>query len=123
MEGCEVKSIREGKMNLSDSYARFIDDELYLMGCHITPFFAATHRIPDPLRDRKLLLHRSELKKLIRKSVEKKLSIIPLSAYFSKNRVKIQLGVGQPKKLHDKRQSLKERTIKREMDQNHSHRH
>jgi len=114
--GSEVKSIREGEANLRESYVRFLGDELYLVGCHITPYKFASIDPPDPVRDRKLLLHRRELDRLAGQVQQKGLTIVPLRLYFKKGRCKIEIGVGRGKKLHDKRESLKEKASKKEID-------
>ena len=114
--GTEVKSIRGGKANLRDGYCTFRNNEILLKNVHISPhknvgqFF--NH---DPLRDRKLLIHKKEILKL-KLSVEKKgLTIIPLSIYLKGSWIKIKIGVGKGKKLHDKRQADKSKTLKREI--------
>jgi SsrA-binding protein len=116
LHGCEVKSIREGKITIKEGYARFINDELWLVGCHILPYFAATQNPPSPTRDRKLLMRRVEIDKLLTKINQKGFVLVPLAIYLSKSKVKISLGLGKPKKLHDKRNALKEKDEKREMD-------
>ena len=114
--GNEVKSIRQGRVNLRDAYARVIRNELWLFNCHITPYPQA-HRaaIPDPVRDRKLLLHKRQLNKWLGKVQEKGLTLVPVKLYFKKAYVKLEIGLAQAKKLHDKRASLKEKSIKREI--------
>jgi len=114
--GNEVKSIRQGKVQLRDSFARVINEELWLFNCHITPY-AQAHRaaVPDPVRDRKLLLHKRELKKWLGKVQTKGLTLIPVKLYFKKSNVKVQIALAQAKKLHDKRAALKEKNVKREI--------
>ena len=117
LQGCEVKSLREGKANLHDSYVRFMNDELWLVGCYIAPFKQANpFERPDPTRSRKLLVHAKELKRLFQKTTTKNLTIVALKLYFYKNRVKMDIGLGQGRKKQDKRAVLKERSISREID-------
>ena len=114
--GSEVKSIREGKINLADSYARIVDGEIYLLKCHISEYKNATHFAHEPLRKRKLLLHRREIKKLERKVEAKGYALIPLRVYFNKRGLaKVELGLGRGKKLHDKRATLKDKDSEREV--------
>ena len=114
--GTEVKSIRNGKANLRDGYCSFRDGELLLLNVHISPhknvgsFF--NH---DPLRNRKLLLHKDEIIKLKNNTEKKGLTIIPLSIYLKGSWIKLKIGVGKGKKLHDKRQADKQKNIKREI--------
>ena len=114
--GNEVKSIRQGRVNLRDAYARVINNELWLFNCHITPYPHA-HRaaIPDPVRDRKLLLHRRQLNKWLGKVQEKSLTLVPVKLYFKKSHVKLEIALAQAKKLHDKCASLKEKSVKRDI--------
>jgi len=114
--GTEVKSIRQGKANLKDSYAVIRDGEMYLVGMHISPYDKGNIFNKDPLRDKKLLLHKREINKLLGIVQQKGLSLIPLKAYFSRGKVKIQLAVARGKKLYDKRYDLKSRDAKREID-------
>ena len=114
--GTEVKSIRNGKANLRDGYCTFRDDEILLKNVHISPHKnVGIYFNHDPLRERKLLLHKKEILKL-KNNVEKKgLTIIPLSIYLKGSWIKLKIGVGRGKKLHDKRQAAKQKTIKKEM--------
>lgn len=115
LEGWEVKSLRAGKVQLVDSHVIIKNHEAFLLGALITPLItASTHIKPDDRRTRKLLLHRAELAKLIGKIKEKGLTLVPLSLYWKKNRVKVEIAVAQGKKLHDKRQAIKERDLNRE---------
>jgi SsrA-binding protein len=116
LTGSEVKSLREGRANLQDAYARFFGDELFLVGAHISPYAPAAEQGHEPTRARKLLLHRREIDKLQSKIQEKGLTLIPLRLYWSKGRAKAELGLGRGKKLHDKRAAIKERTERREID-------
>ena len=114
--GPEAKSLREGRANLSDSYAGFQRGELWLYNFHISPYPHAKQGIKlDPIRPRKLLLHKREIRKLIGKTQEKGLTLIPLRIYFKRGRAKAELGLAKGKKLHDKRRSIKERELKREL--------
>ncbi len=117
LKGTEVKSVRAGKVNLRDGFARFKNGELYLLNVHISPHETASNYFNhDPRRTRKLLMHRAELRKLIGKVEQKGLSLVPLKMYFKGDWAKVLLGLGRGKKLHDKRQTLKERQEKREME-------
>jgi SsrA-binding protein len=114
--GSEVKSLRDGRVNLKDAYARFVGDELYLIGVHISPYGPASQFGHEPERHRKLLLHRREIDKLRGKIKERGLTLIPLRLYWVRGRAKAELGLGRGKKLHDKREAIRERTEKREVD-------
>ena len=114
--GTEVKSIREGRVNLSDSYARFRRGELWLIGLHISPYTQSDIENHDPLRDRKLLLNSRELKKLFRQVEEKGVTLIPLKVYFKGHLVKIELGLGRGKRKYDKRAAIAEKDQKRDME-------
>lgn len=116
LKGSEVKSIRDGKLNLSDSYARMDGDELYLVNCHISEYRSAASFGHEPLRKRKLLLHRAEIKKIETRIQEKGLTVLPIRIYFSERGiVKVDLGIGRGKKHHDKRQATKTKEIDREI--------
>lgn len=113
--GWEVKSIRAGKAQLKESYVIIRKGEAYLFGAHMSPLTSAsTHVNTDPIRNRKLLLHKSELNKLIGKIKEKGLTIVPLALYWKKGRVKCEIGLAKGKKLHDKRQTQKSKDWARE---------
>jgi SsrA-binding protein len=114
--GHEVKSIRQGRIHIRESFARVIKDELWLFNCHIPPYEQA-HRIVklDPVRNRKLLLHKRQLKKWIGKTQEKGLTLIPTKLYFSGSKVKLEIGLGAAKKIHDKRAKLKEKASNRDI--------
>jgi SsrA-binding protein len=114
--GSEVKSLRDGRVNLKDAYARFVGDELFLIGVHISPYSPASQFGHDPERHRKLLLHRRELDKLSGKIKERGLTLVPLRLYWVKGRAKAELGLGRGKKLHDKREAIRERMEKRDVD-------
>jgi SsrA-binding protein len=115
--GTEVKSIRGGKVNLRDGFARIRNGEVMLMNVHISPH-QTTNQVfnHDPRRTRKLLLHRQEIRKLIGKVEQKGLTLIPLKMYLKCGWVKVDLGLARGKKLHDKRDDLKQRQDKREME-------
>ena len=115
--GTEVKSIRNGKANLKDGYCSFRNGEILLLNVHISPHKnVGTFFNHDPLRNRKLLLHKKEITKLKSNTEKKGMSIIPLSIYLKGSWIKINIGVGKGKKLYDKRQTEKQRTIKREIN-------
>lgn len=115
LEGWEVKSLRDGRVQFGESYAMFKNGEAYLFGAQITPLIAAsTHVVADKLRTRKLLLHRAELLKLIGAVERKGYTVVPLSMYWKHNRVKVELGLAKGKKLHDKRETEKERDWQRD---------
>lgn len=115
--GTEVKSLRAGRANLQDSYAAVEGGEVYLVNCHISPYPGASLFNHDPLRRRKLLLHKQEIRRLIGKVQEKGLTLIPLCFYLKDGRVKVELALARGKKLHDRREDLKERAIRREVEQ------
>lgn len=104
--GTEIKSIRNGKVNLKDSYAGIKNGEVYLYSMHISPYEQGNIFNKDPLRDRKLLLNRAEINKLYGKIKQKGYSIVPMSLYFKGDKVKLELGIGKGKKLYDKRQDI-----------------
>ena len=113
--GAEVKSIRDGRANLSDAYARIDHGEVWLYGMHVSPYpFTRDH--PDPDRKRKLLLHRSEIARLVGKLSEAGLTLVPLKVYFENGKAKVELAVARGKRQWDKRQAMAERDAKRETD-------
>src|SRR6266850_16833 len=116
LRGTEVKSLRAGLVNFKDSYASVRNGEGWLLGCHINPYSHGTDANHDPERDRKLLLHKKEIDRLGGKVSEKGLTLVPLRLYFKDGRAKIELGLARGKKLHDKRATLREREVRREMD-------
>lgn len=116
LSGTEVKSIRLGKVNLKDSYASVDHGEVILSGMHISPYEQGNIFNKEPERDRKLLLHRFEINKLIGLIQQKGLTLVPLQVYFKRGKVKIELGVAKGKKLYDKRDDIAERDAKREID-------
>ena len=115
LEGWEVKSLRENRVNLKESYILVKDDEIWLFGAHITPLpTASTHIHPDPLRTRKLLMHRREVD-MLRGMVERKgYTLVPTAMYWKKGRVKVEIGLAKGKKQHDKRAVSKDRDWQRE---------
>tara|TARA_B100001989_G_C24245785_1_gene319598 strand:+ start:74 stop:535 length:462 start_codon:yes stop_codon:yes gene_type:complete len=118
LTGNEVKSIRAGRIHLRDAFARIINEECWLFNCHITPYNMA-HKADkiNPTRDRKLLLHKRQLKKWIGKVQEKGLTLVPTKMYFSGQYVKVQIALAKAKKIHDKRQQLKEKAIQKDVRQ------
>jgi SsrA-binding protein len=112
--GTEVKAIREGRVNLRDSYARVEDGEVFLYNVNISPYSHRGYADHEPLRRRKLLLHRDEIRKLIGKTVEKGLTLVPVRMYFKNGRVKIAVSVAKGKKDYDKRETIKRRETDRE---------
>jgi len=116
LTGTEVKSLREGKANFNDSYCIFNKGELYIRSFHISEYSHGTVNNHDPIRERKLLLNKRELKKLQAKIKGKGYTIIPLRLFFNeKNLVKLEIGLGKGKKLHDKRETIKQRDTEREL--------
>jgi len=115
LSGTEVKSLRFGKVNLKESFCRIKDEEVFINNMHISPYEFGNRENPDPTRARKLLLHKDEIGKLIRKVEEKGLTLVPTKIYFKRGRAKLELGVGRGKKLHDKRETLKRKEANREM--------
>lgn len=109
LTGTEIKSIRNGKVNLKDSYANIKNGEVFIYGMHISPYEHGNIYNKDPLRTRKLLLTRHEINKLTGMIKQKGLSLVPISIYFSGNFLKIELGIGKGKKLYDKRQDIAKR--------------
>lgn len=108
--GSEVKSLRNGQVNLKDAYAKFSDrGELYVHQMHISPYKYSYNDNHDPLKKRKLLLNKSEIRKISNKVNEKGFSIIPLNIYFKGSKIKVKIGIARGKNLYDKRQSLKEK--------------
>ena len=118
--GCEVKSIRKGDANIKDSYARFKGPEMYLINMHIAPYSHGNRQNPEETRERKLLLKAPEIKKLIGKTQQKGLAIVPLKVYLKGNRyVKVLLGLGKSKKIYDKKDSKKQKDIDRELSRSY----
>ncbi len=117
LQGTEVKALREGRINLKDSHAKIRNGEMWLVECHISPYTHGNINNHDPVRPRKLLLHGTEIRRLIGKVTEKGMTLIPLSIYFNaQGRVKVELGLCRGKKTVDKRRTEQERTEKREIE-------
>jgi SsrA-binding protein len=117
LSGTEIKSLRAGKANLADSYARIERGEAWLVGAHIAPWEAGSRFNHPPKRDRKLLLHRMEIDQLLGKTKAKGLTLIPLRLYISeRGKAKIELGLGKGKQLHDRRRDIAERDARRQME-------
>jgi SsrA-binding protein len=115
LTGTEVKSLRQGKVNLKESFCRIKGGEIFINNMNISPYEQGSRENPDPTRMRKLLLHKAEINKLTRKVDEKGLTLVPTKIYFKDSRVKLEIGVGKGKKLHDKRETLKQKEAVREM--------
>ena len=116
LTGSEVKSLREGRANLKDSYARIAKGEAFLVNAHISPYPAANQFNHEPTRTRKLLLHKREIRRLTGRISERGLTLIPLRLYFKKGRVKAELGLARGKKLYDKRETMRKRAVQREVE-------
>ena len=115
LQGSEVKSLRDGKANLGDAYALIKNGEVFLLNCHISPYPPAAHTNHEPLRTRKLLLHKKEVEKLIGTLQEKGLTLIPTKLYLKQGRAKVELALAKGKKLFDKRESIKKKESRRAM--------
>ena len=115
LKGTEVKSLRQGKANLTDGYAMLKGGELWLLGMHISPYEQGSYSNVDPVRSRKLLLHKTEIRKLAGKLQQKGLTIVPLKVYFKNNVAKVLVGIAQGKKSYDKRADIAEREVKRDI--------
>ncbi len=116
LTGTEVKSVRQGKINLTDAYASVNNQEVYIKGMNISPYEHGNIFNTDPLRERKLLLHKAQIRKLIGQLQQQGYSLIPLSVYLKGSLVKVSLAVAKGKKLYDKRNDMAERDSKRNMD-------
>ena len=116
LKGTEVKSIREGKVSIKESYVRFFNNEIFIVGMHISDYSNRGYAEVENVRDRKLLLHRRELNKLKSKIDEKGVTMVPLSIYLKKNLIKIEFGLAKGKKLWDKRKDKMDKDIKRSID-------
>lgn len=115
LAGSEVKSLREGRANLQDAYARVADHEVWLHGMHVAPYQFASDEL-EPERPRKLLLHRREIDELTRLTAERGMTLVPLQLYFKDHRVKVELGVARGKRTYDKRRTLAERDARRDIE-------
>jgi SsrA-binding protein len=116
LRGTEVKALRDGRADLKESYARVENGEAWLLGCHVSPYAQGNRANHDPLRPRKLLLHKREIGRLLGKVMEKGLTLVPLRLYFKHGRVKVELGLARGRKTLDKRHVIREREERREMD-------
>lgn len=116
LTGTEIKSIREGKMSISEAYARVRDGELWLLGAHIAPYAFGTYANPDPLRPRKLLARKSQIRELQAMVEQKGLTLVPLRVALRNGRAKVDIGVARGKKLYDKRAASAERDAKRDIE-------
>lgn len=115
LQGWEVKALRAGRLQIAEGYVLLKDGEAWLVGAHVSPLpTASTHRIPDPTRSRKLLLHRREIDALVGAVERKGATLVPLAVYWKKGRAKLEIGLARGKKQHDKRSDLRERDWQRE---------
>ena len=114
LQGTEVKSIREGRVNLRDSFARVEDGEVWVYNIHISPYSHRGYADHEPTRRRKLLLHRQEIRKLIGKTVERGMTLVPLRLYFKNGKAKMALSLAKGKQAHDKRDAIRKREVDRE---------
>ncbi len=114
--GSEVKSIRAGRVSFQDAYADIKNGEVFLRGLHISPYKYAYNANHEAMRTRKLLLHNYEIRKLIGKVKEKGYTLVPLKIYFKNDKIKVLIGLGRGKKLYDKRETIKKRDMKRDLD-------
>ncbi|MED3574705.1 SsrA-binding protein SmpB [Cytobacillus praedii] len=116
LQGTEIKTIRQGKVNLKDSYARIEKGEVFLIGMHVSPYEQGNRYNHDPLRERKLLLHNKEISKLIGETKEIGYSLVPLKLYLKNGYAKVLIGLAKGKKKYDKREDLKKKEAKREVE-------
>lgn len=117
LSGTEIKSIKAGKVNLKDCYAIIKNGEVFIVGMHISPYEYGNIFNKDPLRDRKLLLHKKEINRLIGLTKQKGYSLVPISLYFKGSLLKVELGIGKGKKLYDKRQDIAKKDAKRKIEE------
>ena len=115
IKGTEVKSLREGKVNLQESYGRIINDEVWIVNSHINEYKYGNINNHEPTRNRKLLLNKREIRKIKQQLQEKGLTLVPLKIYFKGSLVKVEIGIARGKKLYDKRESIKKRDIERNL--------
>ncbi len=115
--GTEVKAIRAGKINIKEGYVGFSNGEAFLVGCHIGAYDSAGYAGHDPLRRRRLLLHKREIERLAGKVKEKGLTVVPLAVFIDGNWIKVEIALARGKQLHDKRETLRQRTLDREAEQ------
>ncbi|HTY08995.1 MAG TPA: SsrA-binding protein SmpB [Candidatus Edwardsbacteria bacterium] len=121
LSGTEVKSVRQGQANFRDSYADIRNGELFLLNLHIAPYDHGNRYNTESTRPRKLLLHKSEIRKLAQRREEQGLTLVPLALYFKRGLVKVQLAVARGKKLYDRRADLKKCDVERELRREHAH--
>ena len=119
LAGTEVKSLRMGKCSIKESFIRIINEEVFIMGMHISPYEKGNIFNKDPLRVKKLLLHKSEIRKIAGKITEKGYTLVPLQVYFSKGKVKVEIGVAKGKKLYDKRADIAKKDMQREAERDY----
>jgi len=115
LKGSEVKALREGRVNLKESYAKVRGGEVFLVNAHISPYSHSSLQNHEPLREKKLLLHKSEIKRLTGKTEEKGLTLVPTKLYFARGRAKVELALARGKRQYDKRETIKRRDIEREI--------
>lgn len=116
--GTEVKSIRDGRVNLKEGYVQIKDGEVYILNCHINPYSHGNIMNHDPLRTRKLLLHEKEIRKLIGSSSQRGYTIVPLKIYLKGRLIKLEIGLAKGKRQFEKREQIKEREVRREIERN-----
>ena len=116
LTGTEIKSIRNGKVNIKDSYVTIKNNEAFVIGMHISPYEFGNINNPDPLRTRKLLLNRREINKLIGLIKQQGVSIVPITLYWKKDKVKLEIGIGKGKKLYDKREDIAKKEAERKIE-------
>ena len=121
LKGTEVKSLRAGRCNLKDSYARIKNGEVWLIGMHISPYENAGYASHDPFRERKLLLHKDEIRRLWRKVQEKGITLVPLKVYFKHGKAKVEIGLATGKRKYDKRADIARRDQERELKRLEKH--
>ncbi len=115
--GTEVKAAREGRVNLREGYVQFTAGEAFLVGCHISPYESAGYATHDPVRRRRLLLRKPQIERLASRVREKGLTVVPLAMLLAGNWIKVEIGLARGKQLHDKRETLRRRTLDREAEQ------
>jgi SsrA-binding protein len=120
LKGTEVKSLRQGNVNFGDGYATIKNGEVWLLGLHVSPYEHGSYTNVDPLRERKLLLHKNEIRKLLGRTAEKGLTLIPLQLYFRKSVAKVLIGICRGKKAYDKRHDLAKRDAERDIRRNYA---
>ncbi|MBR2290059.1 MAG: SsrA-binding protein SmpB [Clostridia bacterium] len=116
LSGTEIKSIRNGKVNMKDTYVMIKNGEAFVLGMHISPYEQGNIFNKDPLRDRKLLLHKREIMRLYGMIKQKGVSLVPISLYWKESRVKVEVGIGKGKKLYDKREDMAKKDAQRKID-------